>query len=223
MDEVSDLHSGNVSRLELATWGLLERAERERRRDQLLVSVAMPPAAVLEVLRAQWADVNGLSPQQWLELSGLEASALDALVSRPWRWQRWCEEHCSGLLNSYYLSRKAGLDQVLFWQLELSDADLAAELYQRLRQEEASFEALAQEFAADGAVMVCRRGPTPLGEVPADLREVLQRLKVGALLAPRWVGAVWQILQLERREAQPLSTELRARLLGELGEAQLSG
>lgn len=217
-----ELHSAHYSRFELATWGLLDQAERERRRDRLLASVAMPPSAVLDVLRAQWADANGMSPQQWLVSSGLDAAALDALVSRAWRWQRWCEEHFSGSLTSYYLSRKAGLDRVLFWQLELSDPDLAAELYQRLRQGEVSFEALAQEFAADGAVMVRHRGPTPMGALSIELRAALHKLQAGALLAPRLVGAVWQILQLERMEAQPLSAEVRARLLGELGEAALS-
>jgi hypothetical protein len=223
MDEQVDPSSGSFSRIELATWGFLDQAERERRRDQLIASVAMPPAAILDVLRAQWADSNGLSPQQWLEHSGLDASALDALVSRQWRWLRLCEERFSGSINSCYLARKAGLDQVRFWQLELSDGDLAAELYQRLRQREASFAALAQEFAADGAVMVCHRGPVPMDELSSDLRAALNHLKAGALLAPRLVGMVWQILQLECKEAQPLSGELRARLLGELGEAALAG
>lgn len=223
MDEALGAHSGHYSRLELATWGLLDRVERERRRDQLLATVALPPAAVLEVLRAQWTDVNGLSPEQWLEALGLEASAVDALVSRQWRWQQWCEQRFAGSLNSYYLSRKAGLDRVRFWQLELSDADLAAELYQRLRQGEVSFAALAEEFASEASVTVCRRGPTAMGELPPELCTALQKLEVGALLAPRLVGAVWQILQLDGKEPQSLSAELRARLLTELGEALISG
>lgn len=221
MDEARDAQSDHYSRLELATWGLLDQVERERRRDQLLAGVSMPPAAVLDVLRAQWADKTGLSPQQWLDRSGLDASALDALVARAWRWQRWCEQRFAGSVNSYYLSRKAGLDRVLFWQLELSDGDLAAELYQRLRQGEVSFEALAQEFAAEGAVMVCQCGPVPLGELSAELRVALNKLQSGAFLAPRLVGSIWQVLQLQCKEPQPFSGELRTRLLGELGEAAL--
>lgn len=216
------LDPDRYSRRELASWGLLDTADRERRRDQLLASVAMPSDAVLKVLRLQWTELHGLLPQQWLERSGLDPEALDALVSRQWRWQRWCEQRFSGSLNSYYLSRKSGLDQVLFWQLELADGDLAAELYQRLRQGEASFEALAQQFAADEDVIVRRRGPIPLDELSGELSLVLNRLRSGELLAPRLVGAVWQTLQLERKETQPLSPELRLRLLGELGEAVLS-
>lgn len=214
--------SDGYSRRELASWGLLDAAERERRRDQLLAGVAMPSDAVLEVLRLQWTELHGLSPLQWLERLGLDPEAWDALVSRQWRWQRWCEQRFSGSLNSYYLSRKSGLDRVLFWQLELADGDLAAELYQRLRQGEVSFEALAQEFAADEDVTVRRRGPIPLDELSGELRVVLNRLQSGELLAPRLVAAVWQTLQLERKEIQPLSPELRVRLLGELGEAVLS-
>ena len=222
MDLEPDLHPSSFSRNELAMWGLLHAAERERRRDRLLATVALPPAAVLDVLRAQWIDQNGMGLQQWLECSGLDAPALDAVVSRQWRWQRWCEERFSGSLNSYYLSRKAALDRVAFWQLELSDGDLAAELYQRLRQGEVSFEVLAQEFAADDSVVVCYRGPLPMGDLSAELCVLLQKLRSGALLAPHLVGTVWQVLQLECKVAQPLSAELRARLLGELGEAALS-
>lgn len=211
--------SDTYSKLELANWGLLDRAERERRKDQLLAGVAMPPAVLLEVLRAQWADANGLGPEQWLESSGLEAAGADALVSRQWRWQKWCEQRFGGAVNSYYLSRKSGLDRVLFWQLELPDADLAAELYQRLRQREVSFELLAQEFAQEASVTVCRCGPLAMDELSSELFSALQKLEVGALLAPRFVGAVWQILQLVGKEPQSLSAELRASLLVELGEA----
>lgn len=127
-------------------------------------------------------------------------------------WMPWClasgagsdgVKSASQALNSYYLSHKAGLDRVLFWQLELSDGDFASELYQRLRQGEVSFELLAQECAMDDAVTVCRLGPMPMGELPAELCQALQKLQVGALLAPRLVGPVWQVLQLVSRRRSP--------------------
>ena len=206
---------------DLASWGLLEAVQTERQRDQLMAGVPMPPGPVLEVLRTQWVERHGLNAQQWCERSGLGLDVFDRLVSRDWRWQRWCEETFASSLPSYYLSRKAGLDQVSFWILEVPDEHLAAELYQRIRGKEVGFGQLALDLETSQAGWIAQRGPTALADLPPQLRAALVGLQEGTLLAPRLVGSAWQLLYLEGRQSAALTPDLRCALLQELGEACL--
>ena len=120
----------SYSACDLARWGLLDAARREAARDRLIAGVPLPPPAVFEVLLSQWAQGLGLASQaaveNWLAVRALAADDLQALVARPWRWQQWCEREGAGRLNSHFLARKAGLDQVRFWRLLCNDEELAA-------------------------------------------------------------------------------------------------
>jgi hypothetical protein len=210
---------------DLARWGLLEAARREAARDQLMSAVAPPPAGVLEVLRQQWLQQQGIRDLeqlgQWLERQRLAPADFEALVARGWRWQQWCQQHGGAQVASHFLARKAGLDRVSFWRLSSSDADLIAELYQQLREGESSFEQLLQQ--GGDAWQVSFNGPMPLEQLPPDLAGLLRVSRVGELWAPRQAAeGCWQLLRLEQLQPAVLDEELRAALCQELGERALA-
>ena len=206
------------SRKLLAEWGLLEAVERELLRDQMMGPLRLPPEPVLRVLKAQWEETHGMSQDGWCERYGLDGDTFLLSVCRQWRWQRWCEHRFGASLASVYLSRKAALDRVSLWLVLLSDGDLAAEIYQRLREVECTVEQLSREPNEQGVVEVSHHGPVPLAEVPGDLRALLTELEEGAWTVPQRVGEHWLILQLERKYPAALTTELKVQLLLELGE-----
>ena len=188
--------------VDLARWGLLEAAQREAARDQLMAAVAEPPEPVLAVLRQQQPDAD------------------PALLARRWRWQQWCEQQAGAKLASHFLARKAGLDQVSFWRLSCPDGELAAELYQQLREGERSFAQLAQQGGA--AWQAVFTGPVALEQLPAELAGLLRVSEVGVLWSPRQAqDGSWQLLQLEQRIPAVLTQELRRNLLLEMGELLL--
>lgn len=209
---------------DLARWGLLDAARREAARDQLLAAVPLPSPAVFEVLLSQWAQAQGLGSQadvpRWLAERGLGPEDLQALVARPWRWQQWCERQGAGRLNSHFLARKAGLDQVRFWRLLCDDQDLVAELYQQLREGETRFEQLAEQSCSGWQVE--QVGPLALEHLSGELAALLRVSEVGVVWAPRPVArGGWQIVLLEERLPAVLNEALRRQLLEELGEAAL--
>ena len=195
----------------LARWGLLEVVQREERRDLLMASVPLPAPAVLEVLRIQWSDRHGEDMDQWCARLGAQPADFDALVAREWRWAAWCEQRFSTSVASTFLRRKAGLDQVCFWQLDVQDEDLASELYLRLREGEATM----QELHAQ------RCGPVALEQLPAPLRAVLLGMRVDTISAPRAVGSTWQLLWLQQRLPAALDEPMRQRLLLDMGDQLL--
>jgi hypothetical protein len=212
--------------IDLARWGLLDAARRELARDQLIEQVGLPPPAELEVLQQQWAHHRGLSSlhqvHAWLEQQGLPSALFADLASRSWRWQQWCERQFAGGVASAFLARKAGLDQLRFWCLSCADAELASELYLRLREGEIDFDQLAQHPEHGQAWHVELVGPVPLERVPPAQAALLRVSQPGHLWAPRPLAeACWQILRLEQRLPAVLGEELRQQLIAEQGERAL--
>lgn len=207
----------HYSASDLARWGLLDAVRREVARDALIAAVAPPSAAVLAAARQQWL-------QQHQPPADLAEAALDALVERSWRWQQWCEQHGAAKLATTFLARKAGLDQVSFWRLHTHDADLAAELVQRLRERECSFEQLASDASQTAQTWRVGFVPLrPLAQLPQDLAAVLRVSEPGVVWAPRPAAeGGWQVLRLEQRQSAVLDGPMRERLLQELGEQALA-
>ena len=225
---ISGFAEAGFSARSLAHWGLLETALKEQVRDRLLTAIDQPPPAVLEVLLRQWMEQRGLSTpvmvEEFQRRLGLAVEDLTAMVARPWRWQQWCEQQGGTQILSYFLARKAGLDQVRFWRLLCAEEELAAELYQRLRGGETGFERLAEQAGRDlppawRAELV---GPVDLERLGGELAALLRVSEVGGLWAPRPAGeGSWQILQLEECIPAILDQPMRQRLMEELGEAAL--
>ena len=195
----------------LAHFGLIDQVRAEVARDLLIEAIDQPAAAVLAVLRNHWCEARGETCDQWCNRLGLEASDLDQQIGRQWRWLQWCRQTFSTGVESHYLKRKAGLDQVCFWQLAVNDADLAEELSLRLREGETSMLQLR----------ATRRGPISLNGVEAELRPILQAMPAGAVSAPLPHASGWQLVQVEQHFPASLDASLRERLLLELGEEAL--
>ena len=220
------------SSLQLARWGLLDSVRREVARDRLITQIASPPEALMNVLIRQWMDREGLdSPQMledWQRQRQLNSELFTELVSREWRWQRWCESYGDDNLLTYFLSRKEGLDKVSYWHFVCDHKDFAAEIYQRLREGEVSFdrlhleESVATSSAEGGHCLLQLIGPVEIENVSNDLQALLKSSEVGVLWSPRpSKDGSWQIVRLEERHTASLDASMRGRLFAEIGEAVL--
>ncbi len=186
----------------------------------------------MAVLIRQWMERQGLiSPQMlddWLRGRQLDSTHLSELVSREWRWQRWCEGYGDDNLLTYFLSRKASLDRVRYWHLTCAQKDFAAEIYQRLREGEVSFDALTRDRSVGVSessredFQVQLVGPIEIENVSRDLRPLLQSSDLGVLWSPQPMkNGSWQIVRLEDRFSASLDESMRLRLLEEIGDAVL--
>ena len=222
----------HFSSVQLARWGLLDAVRREAIRDRLIAKISSPSEALNAVLIRQWMERQGLnSPQmleEWLRRRQLTSDHLCELVSREWRWQRWCEGYGDDNLITYFLSRKAGLDRVRYWHLTCAQKDFAAEIYQRLREGEVSFDTLTSNGSVGASesnhehFYVQLVGPIEIENVSSDLRPLLKSIELGFLWPPQPTkSGSWQIVRLEERLSASLDESMRFRLFEEIGEAVL--
>ena len=110
----------------------------------------------------------------------------------------WANDLWGHRLESIYLSQKHGLDRVTCSLIRVSDKNLAFELYQRLRSNEASFEYLSWNYAeGEEKVRGGRFKNTRVQALPAAMHSLLRKIKPGQVLKPHKLGNYYSIIKLD--------------------------
>ena len=211
---------------DLARWGLLDQVARERCIDRLLSNRPLPaPELLLQMRQELEQELGLLDPErrsQWLQQHGLSEEELDRMAARTWQWLMWCRERWGSGLETIFLRRKAEFDRVSYSMLRLRDAELAAELYQQIKEGEALFSDLASSFSEgpekhSGGLL----GPVPLSQPDPALAKLLQVSKPGQLWPPKRHEGCFVIVRLEKLLPASLDAALQETLLLEEGERAL--
>jgi len=215
-----------ISSDQLAHWGLWRQIRREQSVDELLVGVQPPDANQLKTLQEQWLQkhqlLNPQALQHWLKHNGLDTQGWEELITRPWRWQQWCQAHFQDQLSSYYLKRKPLLDRVSYSLLRVKDKALAMELYLRIKEGDATFEQIAAEYSAgpernSGGQL----GPVSMQQPHPVLARLLQVSNPGQLWPPKPLENWWIVVRLNQLHNTELDALLTQQLALELGEQHL--
>ena len=155
----------------------------------------------------------------WVKFEVLkEVDPSDSNTSKPLNDQEkllyWCHVNWKHKLENLYLQKKDELDMVDCRLLNVSDKNLAFELFYRLKAGEASFDELSIRYGTGPERF--RGGlyeKQPLSTFPKFLRKVLQSSSPGELVKPFRSGNKFTILLLEKWSAAVFDTETHNRLL----------
>ena len=216
----------DVSPHQLARWGLWHQVQREECIDHLLDEIQQPDAQQFKALQEQWLQAHELPNQQalqgWLHQQDLDPEDWAELVTRPWRWQQWCDGHFKDQLTTYYLKRKPLLDRVSYSLLRVKDKALATELYLRIKEGEATFEQVASEYSAGPERNSSGQlGPVPMQQPHPVLARLLQVSSPGQLWAPKQLENWWIVVRLKQLHTTELDSNTVQQLALELGEQHL--
>lgn len=160
--------------------------------------------------------------QELQALYGMTAEELETLAMREQKIELFKHATWSHKLESYFLERKDGVDQVIYSVIQTPEFELANELYFRLQNAEQSFAELARRYsqgpeAQTGGLI----GPIELGKLEPTLRRVLTLSQPGQLWMPMRVSDQVVIVRLEQQIPAQLNAPMRQRLLDELFERWL--
>ena len=112
---------------------------------------------------------------------------------------KWASCEWSHRLESLYLERKSGLDQISCSLIRVADPFLASEIYHRLRSDNVPFDQLSWQFGEgperknSGFFPLIRASQLPDGFMP-----LIKKLNEGDILKPHRIGKWNVIIQLHK-------------------------
>lgn len=155
--------------------------------------------------------------EAWLQKQGMTAEEIENLAVRPVLLEKFKTATFECQVNSYFLTRKTSLDQVVYSLIRTTDRGLAQEIYFRILEGEQSFGDLAREYslgpeARTGGLL----GPVSLSQPHPALSKLLSVSHPGQLWPPRAFGEWFVIIRLEEFIPAKLDESMRRRMIDEL-------
>ena len=203
--------------------------ERFYQQERLLLRLRVIPGkygeqATLQVLRGealkfyQQQQLTSLEAREaWRLERGITQEQMEDLAVQPVLLEKFKTATWEHKVDSYFLTRKASLDQVVYSLIRTRDEGLSQELYFRILEGEQSFSNLAREYsqgpeARTGGLL----GPVSLSQPHPTLSKMLSVSQPGQLWSPRAFGEWFVIIRLEEFIPAKLDESMRRRMIDEL-------
>jgi parvulin-like peptidyl-prolyl isomerase len=203
----------------LAGYQLLDPLVREIIVDNAIASFSYTPEEKAQALE-QFFDQNQIADEKallaWLKQRRMSLAQLEAVATRGLLIEKFKQATWSHKLESYFLSRKANLDRVIYSLIRTQDLGITQELYFRIQEGEQSFADLAREYsqgpeAQTGGLI----GPVELSTPHPTLAKILRFSQPGQLWPPTQLGDWLVIVRLEKFIPVQLDDLMCQRLLNE--------
>jgi parvulin-like peptidyl-prolyl isomerase len=172
--------------------------------------------------REQYQLTSSVFLNNWLQKQQLTVEEMEELAIRPVLIEKFKMATWKNKLESYFLKRKADLDQVVYSLIRTQDGVLAQELYFRIREGEQSFAQLAPQYSQGAEVHTGGLlGPVPLSQPHPAIRNLLSVSQPGQLWPPCIVSHWFVIVRLEKVLPAQFDASMQQYLLNELFETWL--
>ena len=157
--------------------------------------------------------------EDWVTSQGMTLEQMEDLAIQPVLLEKFKVMTWGQKIESYFMTRKASLDQVICSLLRTKDAGIAQEVYFRIQEKEESFSQLAKAYsqgpeAHTGGVI----GPVPLCQLHPNVEKILLISQPGQLWPPTRLEDWFMIIRLEKLIPAQLDELTRYRLIDELFE-----
>ena len=171
----------------------------------------------IEQFAAQHQLTSPEARKAWAASQGMTLEQLEELAVRPMLLEKFKIATWSSKVESYFLARKANLDQVVCSLIRTKDVGIAQEVYFRIQEGEQSFADLAREYsqgteAHTGGVI----GPVTLSALHPAIAKMLSISPPGQLWTPTRLEEWYAIVRLEKFLPAQLDEQMRRRLIDEM-------
>lgn len=203
----------------LISYQLIPQLLGEQIIDQAILQITCTPeetAQACEEFYQRSGLTTEIQQQNWLAQYGLSLEQLENLATRKLRVEKFKQLTWGDKLESYFLQRKRGLDQVIYSLIRVQNVSIANELYFRIREGEESFTELARKYSEGPEARTYGIvGPIEFGTLPQNLASLLNTSLIGQVQPPVRFGEWFAIVRVEEVIPARFDEFMRQRLLKE--------
>ena len=206
----------------LRQYQLMPKLVQEMVIDEAIAPIECEAQIALQAFCAKRGLFSTEQQQAWCDQQQQTPEQMTLAAIREYKLLKFQEETWGEQIESYFLQRKAQLDQVRYSLIRTKDASLAQEIYFRINDDGAAFSELAsqysegQEAKTSGLV-----GPVELSVPHPILARMLMISQPGQLWAPTQIGEWLVITRHEQLLPAQFDPAMRQRLLNERFQAWL--
>jgi hypothetical protein len=215
---IDPLHRSLLTKL--IQYQLLPHLIKELIIDNAITSVPLSQSASKLAIHnfCQTQGMNSVETREsWLNHFHMSIEQLENQAVRLAKLEKFKAEQWGACIEPLFLAQKQYLDQVTYSILRTKSADIAQELYFRLKEGEQGFSDLAIEYSRDPKLQVVEFvGPIDVGRLRPALRQILMRTRLGKVHAPIKLDGWTVIIRLEQIISAVLDKTMRQRLLDRL-------
>jgi len=215
----------NINLAEISRIGLLGRIRKELIKENLIKNIELTDKEK-EFAKNDWLISNNINSSdqldQWKRENIKIDNDLEFIISREFKWSKWCIDNFYKEIKDYFQEKKSFLDKYIYSIIRVKSEGLSKELFLRIKDKESDFYSIAKEFSEGiekktGGLV----GPTNLNNPHPIISNILKESKTNQIWAPKKINEWWVIIRLEEKIPAILNEELKIKLSKELGEKYL--
>ncbi len=200
----------------LRQYQLMPKLVQEVVIDEAIAPLECEPQIALQAFCAKRGLFSNEQQQAWCDQQQQTPEQMMLAAIKEYKLLKFQEETWGTQIESYFLQRKAQLDQVRYSLIRTKDASLAQEIYFRIHDDGAAFSELARQYsegqeAKTGGLI----GPVELNVPHPILGRMLTISQPGQLWAPTQIGEWLVIARHEQLIPAQFDQAMRQRLLNE--------
>ncbi len=204
----------------LAQYQILPKLAQEIVIDKAIADVECTPEEKSQAY-SQFCQQNQFADDEqvraWLTRQGMNREQLEHSLTKRLRIERYKQQRWGDQVDGYFIKRKSQLDRVVYSLIRIDKAEVAQELYFRIKEGENTFSELAMEYsqgteAQTGGLI----GPVEINAPHPTIAKILATSKPGQVIPPTRVGEWIVIVRLENYLSAKLDQPMRQRMLDEM-------
>tara|TARA_A100001388_G_scaffold79546_1_gene57102 strand:- start:623 stop:1330 length:708 start_codon:yes stop_codon:yes gene_type:complete len=209
---------------ELAKLGILETFFKRKLKHYLTKKVqkSINTEQQLKIIN-DWKKKNSIKSnselEEWLHLYELNMDEWINLINSDYHWSYWCMNKYKDELSQYFIKRKDYLDLYYYTIIKVKNKDLADEIYIRIKEEESTFEEIANDFSNDNEIFYGEKiGPISLNNIEDPIASLIKIGSLNQLFQPKSLNEFWFILRKDNVLKAEFNNQQKIKLSLELGE-----
>jgi parvulin-like peptidyl-prolyl isomerase len=204
----------------LTQYQMLPKLAQEILIDKEIVGVECTEEEQISTYK-QFCQQNQLESEEqvetWLNKQGMDREQLANQITKRLRIEKYKEANWNDQVDAHFIKRKSQLDRVVYSLIRVDKAEIAQELYFRIKDDENTFSELAMEYskgteAQTGGLI----GPVEINAPHPKIAQILTTCQPGQLVPPTRVGEWIVIVRLENYLSAKLDPPMRQRMLDEM-------
>ena len=178
---------------------------------------------LIDQAKKEFMEIRGIKSNDdyltWLKSNKFTDKEIDEGLFINLQSKKFYKDNFGHMVHTRFLKKKNDLEQVIYSLIRVNDYNIAVELYQKIKENEANFGDLAKNFST-GPEKDSRgiTGPTFISKSHPKLAEVIRSHKIDELIEPFRIDQLWLIVRIESITEVTLDKDMEEFLEKELFE-----